>query len=85
MSPTAVMEEDEAEFIDAVADCLGVGLSLDAALSCWDSGGLVYDDAEAEGDGEESGEESDDSPSVPAVVAHAHVHVHVTGRRLLIP
>ena len=53
MSPTAAMEEDEAEFIDAVADCLGVGLSLDAALTCWDSGGLFYDDGDSD-DGDDA-------------------------------
>ena len=85
MSPTAAMEEDEAEFIDAVADCLGVGLSLDAALTCWDSGGLFYDDdqeAEAE-DGDDAG------PAAVAVAQHhghptAHLTVHLTGRRLVV-
>jgi hypothetical protein len=86
MSPTAAMEEDEAEFIDAVADCLGVGLSLDAALSCWDAGGLSYDDAAAQ-DGHEDGQDDEDDEqttevSLPAVAAH---HPHVTGRRLIIP
>jgi hypothetical protein len=77
MSPTAAMEEDEAEFIDAVADCLGVGLSLDAALNCWDSGGLFYD-----GDADDADEAQPDSDvSLPAVAAH---HVHATGRRLVI-
>lgn len=75
MSPTAAMEEDEAEFIDAVADCLGVGLSLDAALNCWDSGGLFYDDGEGD-DGDEAAD-----ASLPSVAVH---HVHATGRRLVI-
>jgi hypothetical protein len=74
-SPTAAMEEDEAEFIDAVADCLGVGLSLDAALNCWDSGGLFYDD----GDDDDSDDVTD--VSLPSVVAHP---AHATGRRLVI-
>lgn len=78
-SPTAAMEEDEAEFIDAVADCLGVGLSLDAALTCWDSGGLLYDEAGDEAGGEDGDE--GDSSSLPAVAAH---HAHATGRRLVI-
>jgi hypothetical protein len=73
-SPTAAMEEDEAEFIDAVADCLGVGLSLDAALTCWDSGGLFYADGEAD----DADEVAD--ASLPVAVHH----VHVTGRRLVI-
>lgn len=84
MSPTAAMEEDEAEFIDAVADCLGVGLSLDAALTCWDSGGLFYDDdQEADADAEEAGDDA-----APAAVAaaqhHAHPTAHPTGRRLVV-
>jgi hypothetical protein len=38
---TDVMEQDEAEFVDAVADCLGAGFSLDSALTGWDMGTLV--------------------------------------------
>jgi len=83
MSPTAAMEEDEAEFIDAVADCLGVGLSLDAALNCWDSGGLFYDDGAGD-DAEDVQQDlrpgSKDGASLPSV---SH-HVHTTGRRLVI-
>jgi len=78
MSPTAAMEEDEAEFIDAVADCLGVGLSLDAALTCWDSGGLLYDEDGADNDAEDS----DDGAQLPS--AAAQHHVHATGRRLVV-
>jgi hypothetical protein len=74
-SPTAAMEEDEAEFIDAVADCLGVGLSLDAALTCWNSGGLFYDNADQEEDETES--------SLPDVSVASH-HGHATGRRLVV-
>ncbi|MBC8134249.1 MAG: hypothetical protein H7X95_14800 [Deltaproteobacteria bacterium] len=37
------LEEYEAEFVDTVADCLGAGLSLQAALTCWDSGDLAAD------------------------------------------
>ena len=73
-SPTAAMEEDEAEFIDAVADCLGVGLSLDAALTCWDSGGLFYDNADQE-------EDDDMESSLPDVSVTAH---HAHGRRLVV-
>ena len=72
MSPTAAMEEDEAEFIDAVADCLGVGLSLDAALTCWDTGGLFYDEDEAADDAEESDEGA--APSLTSVAAHHNAH-----------
>lgn len=51
----AALEEDEAEFVDTLADCLGAGLSLDDALACWDTGELVYaasGDDGAAGDGE---------------------------------
>lgn len=40
-----VMEENEAQFVDTVADCLGAGLSLEDALTCWDTGDLAYDAA----------------------------------------
>lgn len=54
----AALEEDEAEFVDTVADCLGAGLSLDDALACWDTGELVYaasgdDGAAVDGESEE--------------------------------
>jgi hypothetical protein len=80
MSPTAAMEEDEAEFIDAVADCLGVGLSLDAALTCWDSGSLFYDEDAADSDGEDADDVGQES--LPA--AAAHHHAHASGRRLVV-
>lgn len=41
-----VMEEDEAEFVDTVADCLSAGLSLEDALTCWDTGDLARDPAD---------------------------------------
>jgi len=74
------MEEDEAEFIDAVADCLGVGLSLDAALNCWDSGGLFYDDGDAD-DADDAQLDLKDA-TLPSVAVHQHAHA--TGRRLVI-
>jgi hypothetical protein len=70
MSPTASMEEDEAEFIDAVADCLGAGLPLDAALACWDRGELFSADGADGADGADDEEES-----VEAVLAPSH-HPH---------
>jgi hypothetical protein len=88
MSPTAAMEEDEAEFIDAVAGCMGVGLSLDAALNCWDSGGLFYDDAEdddTEGISEEETVRETVKASLPAAHTSVHVHLHPGARRLLVP
>jgi len=80
MSPTAAMEEDEAEFIDAVADCLGVGLSLDAALTCWDSGGLFYDE---DADGEANEDDDDGGRAALPDVAAQH-HLHPPGRRLVV-
>lgn len=52
------MEEDEAEFVDTVADCLGAGLSLEDALTCWDTGGLARDAAD-----ETATTDSDDEPA----------------------
>lgn len=43
---TDVLEEDEAEFVDAVADCLGAGFSLDSALTGWDMGTLAAEGLE---------------------------------------
>jgi hypothetical protein len=60
-SPTAAMEEDEAEFVDALADCLGAGLPLEAALSCWDSGELAY---------EEDGDDDEGPPALQVFAAH---------------
>jgi hypothetical protein len=39
-APTGATEEDESEFVDAVADCLSVGLPLDAAVASWRAGTL---------------------------------------------
>ena len=69
VSPT-VLEEDEAEFIDAVADCLGAGLPLEAALTCWDTGELARD-------------ASDDEDETTDVIAPYVPHVSM-GRRLLV-
>jgi hypothetical protein len=44
ISPSGTVEEDEAEFVDAVADCISVGLPLGAALDSWASGGLARED-----------------------------------------
>jgi len=45
-SPSGAVEEDEAEFADALADCLSVGLPLNAAVASWISGDLARDDDE---------------------------------------
>lgn len=71
MSPTAAMEEDEAEFVDVVADCLGAGLPLEAALSCWQSGELAY---------EAGGDDDEDTPALAILSAHHAAH----GRRLVV-
>jgi hypothetical protein len=47
-SPTGAVEEDEAEFADALADCLSVGLPLHAAVASWASGELAQDEEEDE-------------------------------------
>jgi hypothetical protein len=39
-APTGNVEQDESEFVDAVADCLSVGLPLDAAVASWRAGTL---------------------------------------------
>jgi hypothetical protein len=43
-SPTGTIDEDEAQFVDTLADCLSVGLPLDAAFTSWMSGDLAGDD-----------------------------------------
>jgi hypothetical protein len=62
---TDVMEEDEAEFVDAVADCLGVGLSLESALTSWDTGTMLADD------NDDSVEADDDAPAPRLAIAIA--------------
>jgi hypothetical protein len=44
VSPSGAVEEDEAEFIDALADCVSVGLPLTAAVVSWATGGLARED-----------------------------------------
>lgn len=69
---TDVMEEDEAEFVDAVADCLGAGFSLESALTGWDAGTLAAEGQHSQDDSQEDGslfDETrafDDEPSLPA-------------------
>lgn len=40
-SPSGATEEDEAEFVDAMADCMSAGLPLGAAIMFWASGALA--------------------------------------------
>lgn len=58
------IEEYEAEFVDTMADCLGAGLSLGDALTCWDSGDLASDPA----DGSDGMLADDEPASVSPVV-----------------
>jgi hypothetical protein len=51
-SPSGVVEADEAEFVDALVDCLSVGLPLNAAVASWTSGALARDDVGAQEDDE---------------------------------
>ena len=44
------MEEDEAEFADAMAGCLSVGLPLDAAVAFWASGSLAWREEDTDDD-----------------------------------
>jgi hypothetical protein len=43
-SPSGPIDEDEAQFVDTLADCLSVGLPLDAAFTPWMSGDSAGDD-----------------------------------------
>ncbi|HTA19263.1 MAG TPA: hypothetical protein VK989_08220 [Polyangia bacterium] len=49
-APTGTTEEDESEFVDAVADCLSVGLPLDAAVASWRAGTLEVSSDDDEDD-----------------------------------
>ena len=55
------IEEAEAEFVDTVADCLGAGLSLEDALTCWDTGDLACDPLD-----DQSAVDPDDEPVASA-------------------
>jgi hypothetical protein len=59
-APTGATEEDESELIDAVADCLSVGLPLDAAVASWRSGSLQVSEQADEDDDEDTGVFGDD-------------------------
>jgi hypothetical protein len=72
------VEEDEAELVDAMADCLGAGFTLDEALSCWDAGQLVDDRAD------EPTDEPADDKETPATLVVLDAAVHASGRRVLV-
>jgi hypothetical protein len=63
-SPSGATEEDEAEFVDAMADCMSAGLPLGAAIMFWASGALAGSDEDDQGsDGDlEIGADADPSP-----------------------
>ncbi len=44
-SPSGSVEDDEAELVDVLADCVSVGVPLGAAVASWASGALALDDA----------------------------------------
>lgn len=67
-----IVEEDEAEFVDTLADCVGAGLPLESALTSWDTGTLVVEDAD---------EDDDPTPLLTLALASA---TRRTGRRLYI-
>jgi hypothetical protein len=75
VAPMGTTEEDESELIDAVADCLSVGLPIDAAVASWRSGSLqVSGQGDDEDDTDVYGEDDD-----TAVYEH-----HPTGRRRIV-
>ena len=75
---TDVMEEDEAEFVDTLADCMGAGLSLETALTGWDIGTLVTEPIQ------DTVAADEEDPS-EAYVAVALAHRQAPGsRRLLV-
>ena len=53
-APSGAVEEDEAEFVDAMADCMSAGLPLGAAIMFWASGALAA--------GDDRGEDDDQGP-----------------------
>jgi hypothetical protein len=77
-SPAGNVEEDEAELVDAVADCLSVGVPLEAALSSLGSGMLAVGGTGSDEDGAEEDAASDLGAPPPSP------HLHGAGRRLLV-
>jgi hypothetical protein len=52
-SPSGAVEEDEAEFVDAMADCMSAGLPLGAAIAFWASGALARGEEDEQGNEDE--------------------------------
>jgi len=72
-----IEEEDEAEFVDAVADCLGAGFSLESALTGWDNGTLAADSGEESSLFDDESEREEESPALSAR------HTPSGGRRIV--
>jgi hypothetical protein len=52
-SPTGSVEGDEAEFVDALVDCLSAGMPLNAAAASWASGALARGEDDDHGNDED--------------------------------
>jgi hypothetical protein len=78
---TDVLEQDEAEFVDAVADCLGAGFSLDSALTGWDMGTLAAEGLEEAALLDDDTERDDETIIVARGIERRHAP---SGRRLFI-
>jgi hypothetical protein len=53
-APTGATEEDESEFLDAVADCVSVGVPMEAAVESWRTGSLEVSGAPGDDDDDET-------------------------------
>ena len=62
-APSGAVEEDEAEFVDAMADCMSAGLPLGAAIMFWASGALAGGDADDQTDDDDREIGADAGPS----------------------
>jgi hypothetical protein len=69
-APTGTTEEGESELIDTVADCLSVGLPLDAAIASWRAGSLEVSDREDDDSDDEEEEDADFSDDDETAVFH---------------
>jgi hypothetical protein len=69
-SPSGAVEEDEAEFVDALAGCLSAGFSLGAAVEFWASGAL------ARGEDDERGNDDDGELGALTRLAGTHTWAH---------
>ena len=72
IAPAGTMEEDESELIDAVADCLSVGLPIDAAVASWRSGSLQIIEHDDEDDTDVYDEDAETSVYEPLASGGGH-------------